>query len=108
MNVSQGHLWLIPISQVVTTDASGKGWGAHLGSILVQGTWKDDDELKKIVKLERAEGSRASPQVFQKVTPSPPHSGAVGQLICRGLLKQAGRHQKRSPAGPSNGHFELG
>ncbi|XP_077340446.1 uncharacterized protein LOC143984042 [Lithobates pipiens] len=42
-NLSQGRLWLIPVSRVVTTDASGKGWGAHLGSLLAQGTWEDDE-----------------------------------------------------------------
>lgn len=43
VNLSQGLLWVIPVTKIVTTDASGRGWGAHLGAQLTQVTWKVEE-----------------------------------------------------------------
>ncbi|XP_040196517.1 uncharacterized protein LOC120929266 [Rana temporaria] len=39
-NLSQGRLWHIRSPLIVTTDASGRGWGAHLGVLPAQGVWE--------------------------------------------------------------------
>lgn len=45
-NVSRGLEWVLPVSRTITTDASGTGWGAHLGPQLVQGSWKAEDSKR--------------------------------------------------------------
>ena len=45
-NINQGRLWTLPISKTLTTDASGTGWGAHLGSQITQGTWKEEERMR--------------------------------------------------------------
>ncbi|XP_069613359.1 uncharacterized protein [Ranitomeya imitator] len=58
-NLHRGVPWINHISRVLTTDASPKGWGAHLGEDWVQGLWSLSEQdsssnLKELLAVKHA------------------------------------------------------
>ena len=45
-NLTKGLGWSFPLNKRLTTDASAWGWGAHLDSQTVQGTWSKAEARK--------------------------------------------------------------
>ncbi|XP_068128360.1 uncharacterized protein [Hyperolius riggenbachi] len=59
--LTNGRLWSYPSETVITTDASAWGWGAHLGTIPVQGSWPR-------ASRQRSSNNRELAAVWQALT----------------------------------------
>ena len=78
----------------IFTDASNKGWGAHLEQACTKGLWSDR-EKKATDKCSRAEGGFSSPSKVQGPVSKPSSVGCYRQLYSSSLHKQT----RRNPLG---------
>ena len=86
------------------TDASNKGWGAHLDQNSTKGLWSDRDKRLHI-NVPRIEGGLPGPSRLQGPVPEPNSAGCDGQLNSGSLHQQTRRNSlSRDVCSPVEDH----
>lgn len=85
------------------THASGTGWGAHLDSRMVQGTWLREDTKKSSSNWRELRAIALALSLSER-SPRTARADLLGQLLNGGLYQQARGYQEQAPLGPGGNH----